>query len=170
MKKHDEGYALVLVLVVMVVLCLVALSMMSVSLHNMENQRASIQRMQDQYAAEGAIEAVLAQLENIPALTIETEEVVDALNNKLETYCDSVSEGIVCDMRVEDPIYSQETPSNDFTYTVSLIAKSGQVQVKCNFTLEATLTGTETNFVLNNTKLTYNSYTISVLSEGGEAA
>lgn len=62
MKKHDEGYVLPLVLVVMVVLCLVAVSVMSFALNNYKSQQASVQRMQDQYAAQGEIEKVVAKI------------------------------------------------------------------------------------------------------------
>ena len=62
MKKHDEGYVLAYVMVVLAVLMVIALSVMSVSLTNMERQRADIQRMQDKYTAEGAIEKAIAIL------------------------------------------------------------------------------------------------------------
>lgn len=65
MKKHNEGYALPFVLVVITVLCLIALAISSVSLRNMQSQQASIQRMQDKYEAQGKIEIVIAQLDNI---------------------------------------------------------------------------------------------------------
>lgn len=63
MKKHNDGYALVLVLVVITVLCIVALSMMAASLRNLQNQQASIDRMQDKYEAQGEIEKVIGNLE-----------------------------------------------------------------------------------------------------------
>lgn len=63
MKKRDEGYALPFVLVVMVVLCLVAVSVMSFALRNLKSQQVSVQRMQDQYAAQGEIEKILAGLD-----------------------------------------------------------------------------------------------------------
>lgn len=65
MKKRDEGYVLPLVLVVMVVLCLVAVSVMSFALNNYKSQQASVQRMQDQYAAQGEIEKVVAKIAGV---------------------------------------------------------------------------------------------------------
>lgn len=65
MKKHDEGYALPLVIIVMLILCLVALSVMSVALMNLQNQQASIDRMQQQYTAQGKIENLLGILESL---------------------------------------------------------------------------------------------------------
>ena len=63
MKKHDEGYALILVLIVLTVLGLMASFMLSFSLQNVQTQRKYIDRMQDQYAAAGQIEAVVGKLQ-----------------------------------------------------------------------------------------------------------
>lgn len=65
MKKRDEGYVLAFVLVVIVVICLVAVSMMTVSLRNLEAQTASVERMQEKYKLQGMME------ENISAITWE---------------------------------------------------------------------------------------------------
>lgn len=62
MKKHDEGYALILVLVVMIVMCLVAVTLMSFSLDNLQRQQDSVQHTKDQYAAQGEIEKIWVQL------------------------------------------------------------------------------------------------------------
>ena len=64
MLKRNEGYALSYVLVVLLVLCGIAIAVMSISLHNLKNQQASIDRMVDKYAAQGMVEQVVAQLEN----------------------------------------------------------------------------------------------------------
>lgn len=63
MKKHDEGYALVFVLVVMVVLSLVATTLMTGALKNLQAQNASIERMEAKYVAEGMVEVTLLTLE-----------------------------------------------------------------------------------------------------------
>lgn len=62
MKKHDEGYILAYVTVVLLIFCLVATTILTGALHNLQNQQNTIARMQDQYAAEGMIEKVVAQL------------------------------------------------------------------------------------------------------------
>ena len=64
MLKRNEGYALSYVLVVLLVLCGIAIAVMSISLNNLKNQQASIDRMVDKYAAQGMVEQVVAQLEN----------------------------------------------------------------------------------------------------------
>lgn len=62
MKKHDEGYALVLVLVTMVVLGIAATALMSIGLRNLKAQQAVGERMVNKYAAQGEIEKVIACL------------------------------------------------------------------------------------------------------------
>lgn len=61
MKKHDEGYVLAYVTVVLLVFCLVATAILTGALRNLQNQQNTIAKMQDQYAAEGMIEKVVAQ-------------------------------------------------------------------------------------------------------------
>lgn len=63
MKKHNEGYVLPFVLVVLVVVCLVAVSLLTASLDNLKRQQASIDRMEAKYAAQGEIEKLVAGLE-----------------------------------------------------------------------------------------------------------
>lgn len=65
MKKHDEGYVLVYVTVVLLVFCLVAATILTGALHNLNNQQNAIAKMEDQYAAEGMIEQVIAQWKSI---------------------------------------------------------------------------------------------------------
>lgn len=55
-KKHDEGYALVFVLVVMTVLGIIAVSLMTGALSNIKRQTATVERMQEKYTAQGELE------------------------------------------------------------------------------------------------------------------
>lgn len=63
--KNNEGYALPFVLIVMVIICLVGISIMSSSLNNLQNQKASIERMQDQYEAAGKVERLSANINSV---------------------------------------------------------------------------------------------------------
>ena len=63
MKKHNEGYTLPLVMVVLLVLAIVAVTIMTTSLKNMQRQQGFIETMKAQYAAQGEIEKIVAQLE-----------------------------------------------------------------------------------------------------------
>lgn len=64
MKKHDEGYVLAYVTVVLLVFCLVATTILTGALRNLNHQQNSIAQMKDQYVAEGLIEQVVAKLDN----------------------------------------------------------------------------------------------------------
>lgn len=63
MKKHNGGYTLPLVMVVLLVLAIVAVTIMTTSLKNMQRQQGFIEQMQAQYAAQGEIEKIVAQLQ-----------------------------------------------------------------------------------------------------------
>lgn len=61
MKKHDEGYVLVYVTVVLLVFCLVATIILTGAHRNLQNQQKTIEQMKDQYVAEGMLEQIVAQ-------------------------------------------------------------------------------------------------------------
>ncbi len=61
MKKHDEGYILVYVMVVLLVFCLVATMILAGAHRNLQNQQEANEKMKDQYVAAGMIEQVMAQ-------------------------------------------------------------------------------------------------------------
>lgn len=62
MKKHDEGYVLAYVTVVLLLFCLIATMILTGAMKNMTAQQDTIQRMKDRYAAEGMIQQVIAQI------------------------------------------------------------------------------------------------------------
>lgn len=64
MKKHDEGYVLAYVTVVLLLFCLIATMILTGSMKNLTAQQDTIQRMQDRYAAEGMIQQVVANWSN----------------------------------------------------------------------------------------------------------
>lgn len=61
MRKHDDGYILVYVMVVLLVFCLVAATILTAAHRNLQNQQKTIEQMKDQYVAEGMIEKVMAE-------------------------------------------------------------------------------------------------------------
>ena len=63
MKRYDEGYALALVLVVLVVVCLVAASILTLAVDNLTAQQNFVSRMQEEYTAKGKMEQIQANLE-----------------------------------------------------------------------------------------------------------
>lgn len=64
MKKHNEGYALPFVLVVLIVMCLIVVGIMDFSLRNLKSQQNTILRMEAKYEAAGEIEKIVAAAEN----------------------------------------------------------------------------------------------------------
>lgn len=158
MKKHDEGYVLAFVLVVMVVLCLVALSIMSISLRNLQNQQASIQRMEDKYAAQGAIEKVVAELSE---LTFEANgNIENTLKNKIENHCtlakDESGNTLIT--------LAKDESGKSFTTQCTFVATHGTSQITCGLKLSGKI---ESDTATVN-EVTYLSYEISTVeTEGG---
>lgn len=64
MKKHDEGYVLAYVTVVLLLFCLIATMILTGAMKNLTIQQDTVQHMKDRYAAEGMIQQVIAQWTN----------------------------------------------------------------------------------------------------------
>ena len=107
MKKHDEGYVLAYVTVVLLIFCLVAALILTGALRNLNHQQDSIRQMQDQYVAEGMIEQVLAQWSKC---TYHVNQPV---------FIDSQETVVKC--------IAEDTTAN----TVTLLAQSGTVTITC---------------------------------------
>lgn len=178
MRKHNEGYALPFVLVVMTVLALVATSMMTLALRNLQNQRASVERMQDRYTAEGAIEIVVARLSDEGELTSLTGDSVDeAIRGKLNKICDAVNENSEDAVYVPDPEDAaqaiDEGTAAGFEYQFEIISTSGSVQITCELKLSGSASWDYTTSTYNITspQIDYISYEIATveITEGGES-
>ena len=63
MKKHNEGYALAFVLVMLAVLALLSSVILAASWRNMRFQQIAAQRMSDEYAVKGQLDRIMIQLE-----------------------------------------------------------------------------------------------------------
>lgn len=126
MKKHNEGYSLVLVLVVLTLMSLVASFILSVSLKNLQSQTAAVNRMTDQYAAAGEIEKIVAQLETMTEDEVvwdiyvedQPREIIQKLSGSgtqlfIEVYCGNT--GIKCELEVTDGDISVEELTGKIT-------------------------------------------------------
>jgi type II secretory pathway pseudopilin PulG len=60
MKKHDEGYVLIYVTVVLILFSLIGSMILTSAMKNLNAQQAAITQMQDKYVAQGMIELVAA--------------------------------------------------------------------------------------------------------------
>ena len=68
MKKHDEGYVLAYVTVVLLLFCLIATMILTGAMKNLTIQQDTVQHMKDRYAAEGMIQQVIAQISPLKPL------------------------------------------------------------------------------------------------------
>ena len=161
MKKHNEGYAMVLVLVVITVLSLVAMAMMAASLRNLQNQQKSIERMEAKYAAQGEIEKEIAKLNDLIHEDGTTSSVeVSALGEIKGTLELKASENENAYLKF------------DQYYLLTLTADVDNIAVECVIRIEGSMTMVADSEnkqipVLYNPRWQYVSYTIT---EGGGAA
>lgn len=90
MNKHDEGYVLAYVTVVLLLFSLIATMILTGAMKNLTNQQDTIARMEDQYAAAGMIEQAVAMgLSNA-----ENDELLDEEGNVIRSLAiSSVDEG-----------------------------------------------------------------------------
>lgn len=118
MKKHDEGYVLAYVTVVLLIFCLVAAVILTGALRNLNHQQDSIQQMKDQYVAEGMIEQVLAQLDKkSETITIDCNNFkqVTADNTVIAELTASIEDGLL--------VLSARSGDDTVTYTLKLTAE-----------------------------------------------
>lgn len=161
MKKHNEGYALVLVLVVITVLCLVAMAMMAASLKNLQNQQSSIARMEAKYEAQGEIEKAIANLNT----------KLSEINTTIEQSASAMSVadfiGYVTDGLCPSDALTYKTPAGADPYLLLVLETTAlEVNVKCTIRITGTITKIAGKDYISNPKWEYVSYTIT---EGGDA-
>lgn len=149
MKKHDEGYVLAYVTVVLALFCLIATMILTGAMKNLNAQQDDIARMKDQYEAAGMIEKVVVQL--------------DKGANYLESY----------EVKLEDVVIQELIVSGEGS-KLTLFARSGDVTISCDLLLEgATVTyneGTEDVTVKDYTKNKYEYVTYQVGTVSSEEA
>ena len=150
MKKHNEGYTLVLVLVVLTVLCLLSSALLTMAVKNLQAQKAIQRQLQDKYTAQGEIEKIVGQLN----LLIEGQAASAELAKE--------SEG--CTITCTGGQVGQKT-------VLSVAVQSGSVRIECELNLAEAVfaedeTGTKYTFT-GLTGLEYTSYEIKTASTGG---
>ena len=120
MRKHNEGYALVLVLVVLIVLALLSTIILTGAQRNLDAQVTSVEYMKAKYQAQGEIEKIVGKLEALEA-------------------------GQVADVQFagEDPAVEIDAENK----TVTVTACCDNVQIVCVFDLYCT--SVNDNYTLN---------------------
>ena len=154
-KQHDDGYVLVYVMVVITVLCLIAVSLLSISLENMQAQTADIERMRDKYAVQGDIEKVVAQLEAISEIP----------KDNTENFLKENLGAMVNDINVST---SSVNGKSGRDVKITIVSVKDTIQVDCVLIWSVTLTETVDKYGISSSKIEYDSYQISaVAGEGG---
>ena len=115
MKKHDEGYVLVYVTVVLILFSLIGSMILTSAMKNLNAQQAAITQMQDKYVAAGAIEKVL-----VHGLSDSKEPVKDDTNEALIGYKDSIKDA------------NGNVLGYIFVYNDNrIVARCGKVEITC---------------------------------------
>lgn len=146
MKRHQEGYVLLYVVVVIAVMSIVAVAVASGAMSNMRAQEASIRRMQEQYTALGYIEELAAQIQEKTSIN----EVKSVTGQK---------DGEQTKATIEWP---SETDASTNTVSGTVTATAGSTKVTAQLTVEIE-SGSE------KTTVTYGGYTVSAVEEEGDA-
>jgi type II secretory pathway component PulJ len=163
MKKRNEGYTLVLVMIVLVILCLLSTYILSFSLKNISTQKAAVLRTQDQYAAMGEIEATVAKLQVFAEKYPEMEVMPKP------------EEGVFVLTVTEDDNSKTEyvfpgTATCEDNIKIALAAQSDSYRIECTLQFVGTVnrnlaSGTYTLSDL--TGVEYIRYDISMVTKGG---
>ena len=144
MKRHQEGYVLLYVVVVIAVMSIVAVAVASGAMSNMRAQEASIRRMQEQYTALGYIEELAAQIQEKTSI----DEVKSVTEQK---------DGEQIKATIEWPS-GTDASTNPVSGTVT--ATAGSTTVTAQLTVE---------IANNKATVTYGGYTVSAAVNGGDA-
>ncbi len=169
MKKRDEGYVLAFVLVVIVVICLVAVSMMTVSLRNLEAQTASVERMQDKYQALGLMEETIASV-SWNTLLLKNGEGGATLS-KQDAIVAFLRENFSTEVQDGDVFVAEADADARLTAEVDLLVQPADGSHKVNVSILWTgkIADNGSEYVVSESEVTYTSYeVVSAETEVGE--
>ena len=158
MRKHEEGYTLVMVLIVMLIMCSVAISVLSVSAANLQKQKDSLARMQDKYDAQGKLEQICIKVE-------EQLKFNGFSNERLNSAVANIGEGVAVS---EELAYRNEPGQSEDYLCFSLTVQSGTVQINCEFRITGNITASVSEPGLYNVddhKMGYSLYEILAVNE-----
>lgn len=154
MKKYNEGYALPFVLVVFLVITLVATSVLAVSLRNLQSQKASVQRMEEQYEVQGEIEKVHSQIYAL----IQNDWIAiteDILDNDLDI---PATIGVIGEN------------SNIEALTLSVESTNGTVRIQATLKIEGgQISPIQGGYRVDAPIISYDSYTITTVDPDAES-
>ena len=189
MRKHDEGYALVFVLVVVVVLSVIAIALMTGALKNLQAQSSSIERMEDKYVAEGMIEVVVTTL-NVelskynPGFTVLSSESIAECRSEIASAVDDYlqrAKNKIPDLNENQPTLINKTLEfsvewetldeddleNNQDLYVAIDASYGSVQIRCRLLLNDIIQYADAKWDYSKPVISYKEYQISYV--GGDS-
>ena len=167
MKKRNEGYTLVLVLVVLVILCLLSTYILSFSLKNINTQKAAALRMQEQYTVIGEIETTVANLQAFAEKYPETVTVEVMPKPEEGVFVLTVTED---DNSKTEYVFPGTATCTD-NIEIALVAQSDSCRIECTLQFVGSVSkviqkpNTYTLGALSGVE--YVSYDISMVTEGG---
>lgn len=190
MKKHEEGYVMILVVVVILVLSIVSAALMSLGVTNMKSQVASVERMQDKYSAQGEVEKVVAVLstettveydlmeaepEAVAEMEEGTEDNTGDTEQKREMKKAAVADWIKTVTQLSEATVEINEDQYSCIISLSRTAESGKTQIDCKLFLSGTVTDVSEAEIGNRVyeikpaPVEYHSYEINTTSEGGDS-
>lgn len=113
-KRNTEGFALAYVVVVITVLCTLSIGLMSISLRVLQVQEKNMQRMQDKYEAQGAVELLIAELTTSSTdglLSIESVVDKDFSDTSVEAQTKGISAVVTYFNGSKDPVTNLPVPA-----------------------------------------------------------
>lgn len=188
MKKHDEGYALLLVVVTLLVLAIMSAALMSMGVRNLKNQKASLEQMVDKYDAQGEVEKVAAKLSQKTTLD---KDSVDTFEVQLEEWIEETAGAELSLLTVTpdepdptdptDPTDSttptlpeEESAAGTYSGVITLTFQKESAKVQCELIIsgryEEQTSGsltTDKTYEITPNEVVYSQYIISHTSEGG---
>ena len=171
MKKHDEGYVMLLVVVVILVLSIVSAALMSMTVVNLKNQRNSVNRMQEKYSALGELEKKIAVFsqngKEIPLSNVvvpesagsQTKQEVEDLAKWLKENYDIEPQEIAVITDKKTEIMFEGTPNKEnieilvcksFSYTVSGEVSHSATQIDYCIKVSGSFTPSENQSSIEN--------------------
>jgi type II secretory pathway pseudopilin PulG len=176
-KKHDEGYALVFVLVVVLVLSGIAIALMTGALRNLQAQNAAIERMQDKYVAEGMIEVAMITVKTElskynPGMTVTDSDMFQkefkpAISGTVESYLQRAKAKIP-DLGKNNKMLgwtvewaSTESQAENHDLLVKIDASYGSAYIDCCLLLSDIIKYSSTKWDYAQPSISYTEYQIS---------
>ena len=166
MKRRDEGYILIYVLVVVVVLCAIVTGVCTVALRNLQTQERSIQRTRALYEAEGAIEKLAAELQSleIKSTAYENSDTA-AYTAGLSAFRDKAYKQAAA--KTEEHVWSVEPEAGDVSgsdtnFSMTLKAENGTVSISTIITVFPHIKTTAHEYTGDNPEDSYRTYSYKI--------